>query len=250
MIYNKSFQVTPSAHLNEALGKGDNLKYLRTIFFIVIGCSGLLFSFLLLVHGYLNGSEFVAFSFGIALLSLITAFWKDVSELSIGGNIIKLREVKSELEDTVLGLKSSTIEMLKMHIKLVRNPVSDGFYYEGGNKDERIDNFWYIYEVIKDLDIEKELANELKETLDVLLRNQLFSLGRLCRKTIHESYPTPFDSTTQLPATRDLQKLAVKDVESNISVSGSDKSPDAFQDYVLDGVEHYDRLLKLSQKFA
>ncbi|WP_086962227.1 hypothetical protein [Vibrio casei] len=140
--------------------------------------------------------------------------------------------------------------MLKMHIKLVRNPASSGFYYEGANKDERIDNFWYIYGVIKDLGIEKELVNELKETLDVLLRNQLFALGCLCRKTIHESYSTPFDSTTALPATRDLQKLAVKDVESNISASSSQKSPDAFQDYVLDGVEHYDRLLKLFEKFA
>ncbi|NGZ19172.1 hypothetical protein G6Z94_17915 [Vibrio aestuarianus] len=192
----------------------------------------------------------MALSFGIALLSLVTALWKDVSELSIGGNVIKLREVKSELEDTILGLKSSTIEMLKMHIKLVRNPVSEGFYDEGSNKDERIDSFWYIYEVIKDLGIETELANELKETLDVLLRNQLFALGCLCQKTIHESYPTPFDSTTQLPATRELQKLAVKDVESNISASASDKSPDAFQDHVLDGVEHYDRLLKLFEKFA
>ncbi|EPN4993031.1 hypothetical protein ACT0L1_004372 [Vibrio vulnificus] len=226
------------------------MKYLRIMFLIGIGGSGLVFSFLLLVHGYLNGSEFVALSFGIALLSLVAAFWKDVSELSIGGNIIKLREVKSELEDTVVGLKSSTIEMLKMHIKLVRNPVSSGFYYEGANKDERIDNFWYIYGVIKELGIEKELASELKETLDVLLRNQLFALGCLCRKTIHESYSTPFDSTTALPATRDLQKLAVKDVESNISASGSQKSPDAFQDYVLDGVEHYDRLLKLFEKFA
>ncbi|MEZ8372497.1 hypothetical protein AB6D20_010100 [Vibrio splendidus] len=226
------------------------MKYLRIMLSLVIGGSGIVLSLLLLVHGYLKGSEFVALFFGIALLTLIMMFWKDVSELSIGGNIIKLREVKSELEETVVDLKSSTAEMLKMHVKLAGNPISGGFYYEGSNKDERIDNFWYIYGVIKELGFEEELANSLKETLDVLLRNQLFALGCLCRKTIHEAYSEPFSPTLQLPAPRKLQKLGVKDVELNISVTNSNKTPSEFQDYVLDGVEHYDRLFKLREKFA
>ena len=226
------------------------MNFIRIISSLLIGFLGVFFAFLLLIHGYLKGAEFVAFSLGVLLLAFILTFWKDVSELSIGGNIVKLNQAKSELADTVSGLKISTREMLKMHLKLVKNPVHNGFYDEGSNKDERIDNFWHLYQMISEMNLEQELARELNDTLDVLLRNQLFAISCLCLTSVRKAYPSPFDVSTLLPSTRELQKLAIANVESDILASGNTKSLDCYKDYVLDGIEYYDKLLKLSVKFA
>jgi len=226
------------------------LNLIRILISVLIGFFGVFFAFLLLIHGYLKGGEFVAFSLGVLLLAFILSFWKDVSELSIGGNIVKLNQAKSELAETVNGLKNSTREMLKVHLKLVKNPISNGLHYEGSNKDERLDNFWHLYQMISEMSIEKELSSELNDTLDALLRNQLFAISCLCSTSIMKAYPNPFDHSTLLPSARELQKLAIANVESDISASGNTKSIDWYKDYVLDGIEHYDKLLKLSVKFS
>ncbi|MFV8461631.1 hypothetical protein ACNO7T_10790 [Vibrio campbellii] len=224
------------------------MKYFRMFSLLAAGGIGLLFSTLLLVHGYLDGSEFVALFLMIALFTVVLLTGKNITELSIGGNIIKLEEVKSELESTVVGLRTSTIEILKIHIILARNLTNNDFQKLNSNKDERIDNFWHIHGVIQDLDIENELSIELLETLNILARNQLFNLSHLC-EAILNVYKHPFDMEMQLPETRELRKLTVKRVESN-GASGPSQSPNDSIDHLLDGIEHYDKLFKLIKRLS
>ncbi|CAH6979063.1 conserved hypothetical protein [Vibrio chagasii] len=216
------------------------IDILRIILLLGFWVFCLLSSLFLLVHDYLKGGEFVALFFGISFLTLVMHFSKDISELSIGGYIIKLKKVKSDLEKTVAGLETSNINMLKMHIKLLTQ-VDNSFELvdESSYKDDRIDNFWHVYAIISDLGIEKYLIEDLREALDVLLRGQLFVLCR-SQNTLNKEYPKPF-TLEQLPLKNDLYKLALKGIsDENIAIEVEDK--------ILQGVEEYDKLFQLMEK--
>ena len=214
------------------------MKILRLCSSISLGILGMFFSSLLLFHGFLQGSEFVAFFLGIAILSLVIGLWPNVTELNIAGNIIKLNDVKGDVEKTLLELRYSTIEMLKFHLNTLSTLNKGRFRSGQENKADVIDNFWSLYKTLNELKLEVELSEELKKTLRSMLSAQLIVLKDLCPSAgidyIDPEMEVPF------PEADELRILISNNKETLICNEG----------YFYEGVSFYEDLNKLYKKFA
>ncbi|MFK7207901.1 hypothetical protein ABB017_18195 [Acinetobacter baumannii] len=58
----------------------------------------------------INGTEFVALVIGSMFTCLIVNFLDQIQELSIGGNLVKLKDAKSEVEKSIEQLKTFRLE--------------------------------------------------------------------------------------------------------------------------------------------
>lgn len=120
---------------------------------------GMLFMFaisiLLLLFGFLGGAEFVAFVIASAVLAIIIKMLPEISEFSLAGNTVKLKQKLDEaqrLTDELKALKLSTLRTLFQ--LLLRHP--GGFSASYG--DGRLRDFFSFYDEVKDTDYENEFA--------------------------------------------------------------------------------------------
>ena len=125
----------------------------------------------LIFCGKLSGAEFVAFVVSFAVLGLVVGFAPEVQEVSIVGNVVKLKEIKSDALKAIESLNSSRIEMLRVFLSLVLN--HGGTWGSCGPMDPRIDNFLLLYWQAKNYQCLGELKLELSKCLKVFMANQL-----------------------------------------------------------------------------
>ncbi|HEJ7038080.1 TPA: hypothetical protein ACGFAK_004975 [Serratia marcescens] len=129
---------------------------------------GMLFMFtismLLLLFGFLGGAEFVAFVIASAVLAIIIKMLPEISEFSLAGNTVKLKQKLDEaqkLTDELKLLKRSTLRTLFQ--LLLRHP--GGFAASYG--DGRLPDFINFYEEVKDTEYEREFTEDMLKYAEV-----------------------------------------------------------------------------------
>lgn len=171
-------------------------KYKKLLYIIsgLILFSGTVYQGLMLLDtGKLTGAEFVSLISVFAVISLLVTFSDQVQEFSIAGAMVKLKEVKQEAGQAINELKQARTTTFKFLLKLTLRP-SGGF--KRLNSDNRPENFWPLYEEIKQFDHQDELSEEIYEVVNELITSQLNVICVLTRIEI--------DRTT-LPSPRDLK---------------------------------------------
>ncbi len=131
-------------------------------------------AFYLLDIGKLSGAEFVAFVVAFAVLALIVGYAPEVQEISIAGNVVKLKEIKAEAINAIESLNRSRVEMLRVFLGLALK--HDGAFGSEGPIDPRSRNLWNLFDLAKEFDCQKELKVEIMLALKHLLNSQLSNI--------------------------------------------------------------------------
>ncbi len=177
---------------------GGNLRVIISFFgFLIFGLVAIL-GIDLLEKGLLLGTEFTVLLIAFAVIGLILYFSTEIQEFSVAGNIVKLRKVKADAEQSILDLKAAQIENFRFLISLAkRHP---GGFRDGNNiNDSRVDDFWMLYEEIIKIKGYEVLAQDLIETLDLILKGQLN-----CISDFSDNLSKIYRHSTNLPEPDDL----------------------------------------------
>ncbi|MER8074771.1 hypothetical protein [Acinetobacter pittii] len=165
---------------------------MRTLFALIMFVLFSSASFILLKYEYIESNDFVLLIIFSAVIALVISYFDEIQELSIGGNIVKLKEAKHELQVTIEQLKSikeSTFRML-----LLKSLHHSGGFGSGNLVDSRADYFFSLINEIKQADCFDDLKSEIKEPLQKLLKSQLNNFYALFHgKEFNDSdiYPKP-----------------------------------------------------------
>ncbi|MCK0808568.1 hypothetical protein [Acinetobacter baumannii] len=128
-------------------------------------------SFILLRNKYIEPNHFVILIIFSAIVSAIIAYFDEVQELSIGGNIVKLKEAKKELQVTIDQLKSIKVSTYRM--LLLKSLHFSGVFGSSHLVDSRAEYFFSLINEIKQSDCFNDLKSEIKVQLTRLLIDQL-----------------------------------------------------------------------------
>lgn len=130
---------------------------------------GMLFMFaismLLLLFGFLGGAEFVAFVIASAVLAIIIKMLPEISEFSLAGNTVKLKQKLDEAEGLTESLRNLKRITLNTMIELImRHPGGFGSVFI---TDERIPDFIDFYRQVEGTEFERDLAEKIKEQAQI-----------------------------------------------------------------------------------
>lgn len=157
------------------------MSNIRTVlgigFFIIME----LMCFALLNSGKIKGPEFAALVVVFMVVSFFIVLLPRVQELSIGGSLLRLNQVKEESEQIVQDLKDTRIEMFR--ILLNDSLVTGGFWGNDDLLDERVDVFLKVYKKIVDANCKNELKEEIVDVLKLLTLKQSNKIKR-CSKIL------------------------------------------------------------------
>ncbi|WP_199153997.1 hypothetical protein [Chromobacterium sp. ASV23] len=132
------------------------------------------FGFLLLRAGQLSGGEFVSYLALVSAVGFVLVFLNDVQEISIVGNVVKLREVRIEAEAVVSDLK-------ELRLIVFRGLLQESLKFGGGLAtispiDYRSERFVSVCEDIKRMGLVEVLSGEILKHLKVVLYGQCAAL--------------------------------------------------------------------------
>lgn len=154
----------------------------KRIIFIVLGfivvTLGFWVSYWLLSHKMIEGSDFVSLTVTVLVAAFLLMFLSDLSEVSIAGIVIKLREAKKEAElqiDQLQKLLEATFEPQLEAVKALPGGFGDAY----ATKDRRIDRFCRLLGSIKKAGLIEALKPQIVETAEFLAKEQLTVIGRL-----------------------------------------------------------------------
>lgn len=126
---------------------------------------------ILLYDSKLSGAEFVALIVAFAVLCAAVGFAPEIQEVSIAGNVVKLREVKAEAIKTIESLKRSRVESHRALLKLALK--TSGAFSNTQPVDPRNSEFCRLIELAREYECVPELKSEILSGLDVLLLGQV-----------------------------------------------------------------------------
>lgn len=124
----------------------------------------------LLFLSKLTGAEFVAFTLAFAVLAIAVSYSAEIQELSIAGNVVKLKEVRTSAVLAVESLKSSRVELFRILIAMGVGkvwPIWDNY----NDVDNR--HFWHVVSMIERDGCLLDLKQDLIENSGVLMRQDL-----------------------------------------------------------------------------
>lgn len=190
----------------------------------------------LLNFGKLSGTEFVAFVVAFAVLALIVGYAPEVQEISIAGNVVKLKEIKAEAIKAIESLNKSRVEMLRVFLGLALK--HEGGFGSEGPVDARSGHLWKLFDLAKEYDCQKELKVEIMLALKHLLISQLYSIrwrnkheGIMCA----EPFMEPMD----------LAAIALDPAGIQAALEQRSPKPDNFVDEIRLALKEYTRLYQL-----
>jgi hypothetical protein len=196
----------------------------------------------LLEQKQLSGSEFVTLIIAFSVVGLIISMVSEIQEFSVAGNIVKLKEVKKDAEDSIIELKKARTENFKFLLKLaMRFP---GGFGSGGTVDSRLSDFWLLHEQIKAFGCEQELTNDIKSVIKILLGGQLNSISQNSDdveiKFPRGSIPEPNELIIIALENNSVDKAAKR----NVCAGNADK----IKESLVIGLDEYKKLYQLYKK--
>ncbi|MEE2001412.1 hypothetical protein QWY20_08095 [Alkalimonas sp. MEB108] len=148
--------------------------------------------FLLLKHSYITSSAFVTLIVAATVVSLTLAFAPYIQEVSIAGNIIKLREAKAEADKALEGLKHARVSMLVATLSSLRRSelrIEEQLKQE----DDRIGQFLSLFDTNQDLLKSNSVAYEFRAGANEFMK--------VCLDKIYENFPMVFEEVAGLQFT-------------------------------------------------
>lgn len=148
------------------------MRLLLAVVALVVFIGALCLGFELLMFGSFSGSEFISFVVAFAVICVVVGYGPEVQEISIAGNIVKLKEIKAEAVAAIEGLKESRVEMLRMNFDFA---LVHG-YLEPDDLliDKRTANFWALVRLAEKYGCVEELKFEILKSIDILMGAQLY----------------------------------------------------------------------------
>ena len=220
---------------------GDReLKIFLSIFGLVIAITSICIGMDLLEQKQITGGEFVALIIAFSIIGLIISFSSDVQEFSVAGNIVKLKEVKREAEESIAGLKKARTENFRFLLKLaMRFP---GGFGSGGTVDSRLSDFWILHDQIVEFGCKEELKENIHSVTNVLLGGQLHSISQNSddAKFPRGTIPTPQELTIAALDNESVEKAASR------NVGGGDVTK--VKEALVIGLDEYKKLYELHQQ--
>lgn len=167
---------------------------------------------------------FTMFCFGFYLIA-------QIEEISILGSILKLREVRKDADDAIRDLQASRLAMFSLLLESTKK-FSGGF---AGifPEDERLRDFWFLYEKISSAGLVEELKDKIAGCAKLYMRAQISCVMHYSNIDCNRSY-TPSELTVEALKS---ENLLVRNL-----------TPEQTQKNALEAVEHYRKLYDLLQK--
>lgn len=193
-------------------------------------------AFYLLSIGKFSGAEFTAFVVAFAVLGMVIGYAPEVQEISIAGNVVKLKEVKAEALKAIASLNKSRIEMLRTFLGLALK--HGGGFASSYPVDPRAHQFWKLLDQIKEYDCLNELKEDVTISVKVLLVAQLYNItyrNRDKRIVVSEPFLDPLD----------LASIAfdVKGIEA--AESDCSPAPKNYKGEIKEALTEYSKLYEL-----
>lgn len=179
-------------------------------------------SFYLLFIGKFSGAEFTAFIVAFTILALAVGFAPEIQEVSIAGNVLKLREVKAEAVAAIESLNESRVEMLGVFLSLALK--HSGGFASGEPVDPRNYHFWNLVDLSRKYKCLHSLRAQIGKSLHVLMVAQIRQLqNRNDDASGLDTLPMPtaFELSEKVLSPKGLDKAEArckKDLKSEIHV--------------------------------
>ena len=193
----------------------------------------------LIFSGKFSGAEFTAFVVAFAVLGVVVGYAPEVQEISIVGNVVKLKEIKAEALSAIDSLNKSRIEMLRVFLGLALK--LEGGFGEDTPVDPRTRELWPLFRLAKDYGCQKELKVELMLCLKHLLISQLYNI-KMRNRDPRIVTAEPFLSTLELAS------IAFDADGIEEALASRFPRPDNFKDEIKIALEEYSKLLEFKSE--
>ncbi|NWF07964.1 hypothetical protein HX810_09840 [Pseudomonas salomonii] len=212
------------------------MRVALAIFGTLVFCISASLSFYLLWIGKFTGTEFIAFTVSFAVLSLAAGFAPEIQEVSIAGNVVKLKEVKAEALKAIESLNRSRIEMLRFFLSL--GIKIEGTYYHMEPVDPRTYPFWSLMKLIREYGCIEELKADILFSARALSRAQLNNIYR-------RNHNPSLNTGEVLPDSLELAGAAFDEAGINAAASQFDPAPENYRAEIKEALTEYSRLREL-----
>lgn len=218
------------------------MRVFLSILGLVIFLASAKFGYYLLIADKLSGAEFVSLLIAFAVIGLILSFASEVQEFSVVGNIVKLKEVKKDVEKSISELKAARTETFRFLLSLAkRHP---GGYSDGGTVDGRVRDFWSLYDQILSFGCKNELSSSLLDVVNILIKGQLSSISGHSDLVSTKYYgtdviPEPSQLTIEALDNDSVDKAALRNV--------ADGDSKKIKRMLVVGLDEYKKLYELRQ---
>lgn len=193
------------------------------LFFLALG---------LLFTSKFSGAEFTAFVLAFAVLAVAVGFAPEIQEVSIAGNVVKLKEVKVEALRAIESLNKSRVEMLRVFLSLTLK--HSGGFSSSNPVDPRAHAFWNLLKLIREYQCLNELKDELLMNARVLAVAQLNNIAR------RNSDPRITDSET-IPDPLELAALAFGLEGIEEAVGRTSPRPENYREEIKEALTEYSK---------
>lgn len=194
----------------------------------------------LLYDSKLSGAEFVAFVFAFAVLCVAVGFAPEIQEVSIAGNVVKLREVKAEAIKTIESLKRSRVEIHRALLKLATK--ADGGFANERPVDPRNSEFCRLIALAREYECFDELESEMVEGLDVLLCAQINVIHIRNNRVVRGELISPVELSAFALETNGIIEAASR---RHVGLSVDDARAE-----MVDALKEYSRLYELRNSIS
>ncbi len=217
--------------MSQKKGSGGHLA--RAAFACLLSLIIVTFGYCLLILDYLSGASFVSL-FAIALVTgFILAQWPRLSELSLLGSSVKLRELTTSAEQAIERLETGRVNLYRTALALsLRHPGGVAVNYGDGRSKE----FVLVAGMIESEGLVHELANDLFRKSNLLIARQYDSLSGFAHAA------TGFSLAAARP------EIMVDKFRVWISEEGQPYAEDHTVYYVAEQIELLRRLQEINQE--
>jgi hypothetical protein len=196
------------------------------------------FGFFTLINGFLfwyskfTAGEAITFFTLCSVISLMLYFSSEIQEFSIAGNIVKLKEVRRDADKAIADLQSSRLNMFQFLLESTKK-LSGGFS-SVSPKDERLDDFMFLYTNIESAGLLKELAAKVVGCAELFMKAQLYSCQHYTNIDISRVY-TPDELINEALRPENIRNDNHRTEEQN-------------RKFILEAVSHYRELFNILHK--
>ena len=187
----------------------------------------------LLFTSKFSGAEFTVFVLAFAVLAVAVGFAPEIQEVSIAGNVVKLKEVKAEAIRAIESLNKSRVEMLRVFLSLTLK--HSGGFASSDPIDPRTYSFWHLLKLIREYQCLSELKDEILMNARVLAGAQLRNISRRNidpRIITSETIPDPLDLAAMA--------LAPEGIEE--AVGRTSPRPENYREEIKEALVEYSKL--------
>ena len=202
---------------------------LPVIFFLLFTTiNGVLF-----YYSKVTAGEAITFFTLCAVISLLLFFSPEIQEFSIAGNIVKLKEVRRDADKAIAELQASRIAMFKFLLESSKK-FSGGFG-SISPKDERIDDFLFLYENIESSGLINELSEKIAGCAELFMKAQVYNCASNYTQVDYSRTYTPDELTNEALRSENIRTDNNRTEEENRRL-------------ILEAVSHYRTLYDILQK--